>query len=264
MIHISDSESDHSFGDDIESDSADSSFDGWGDGSRKRSKIAGSTATPNPSGAGEAAKDAAPVDNAGDEVGTKPAGDEKKVARKAPKKKTRKDVQTSMSLVLGKKYPKSYLMEVGNDVDLTGDIATIGMVHVDVENRERPVKLDLKGILYRGTPRKCNTFAVVDIVNSNTTTTIGGAQVQVQVQEAKVTHVITNFLCMDKADEAEREVVYEGDLDDLYNEDGIDYKTSEMVTAAKKDAADKPKGKGKAKGKAKPKKRKAPATKKTK
>ena len=46
-------------------DSADSSFDGWGDGSRKRSKIAGSTATPNPSGAGEAAKDAAPVDNAG-------------------------------------------------------------------------------------------------------------------------------------------------------------------------------------------------------
>lgn len=33
----------------------------------------------------------------------------------------------------------------------------------------------------------------------------------------------------------------QGDLDDLYNEDGIDYKTSEMVTAAKKDAADKPK-----------------------
>jgi len=67
-------------------------------------------------------------------------------------------------------------------------------VHVDHKDSVHPVKLDMKGIVYRGAPRRCNTFAVVDIVKA--TSTVG--EEPVASQEAKITHFIDSFLCVEQ------------------------------------------------------------------
>jgi hypothetical protein len=142
----------------------------------------------------------------------------------------------SVPVVFAKKMPTTFLMQVESDMDLQGDCATIGLVRVDKEDKKMPLTLDLKGVIFRGAPLHCSTFAVVDI---GTVSTGGGktkdgekkpkAPVQ-QLQQAKVTHLINGFFSMERSQTQETEIVGEGTLDDL------DWKEGGDVVPDQKDA----------------------------
>ena len=148
-------------------------------------------------------------------------------------------------------------MQVESDMDLQGDCATIGLVRVEPLDKKMPLTLDLKGVIFRGAPLHCSTFAVVDI---GTVTVGGGKQKEgggakapaQQQQQAKVTHLVNGFFSMERSETQETEIVGEGTLGDLDWQEGVDVvreRTDAPATKAKKKKATHKKTQAKGKGK---------------
>eukprot|EP00039_Didymoeca_costata_P020592 m.341828 g.341828 ORF g.341828 m.341828 type:complete len:288 (-) comp20566_c0_seq1:81-944(-) len=146
----------------------------------------------------------------------------------------RKSLASTLPVSTANKKQSLFLMQVDDSVDVTGDIATIGVVQINKENKKTPVQLDLKGMIFNCTPVRCNSFGVVDI------TSVGAEK----EQHARITGITSSFLSCEKIDAQDEEIVFEGDMD-VADEDIVAYKTSEDVTAKKKIDLSKPKGKRK-------------------
>eukprot|EP00051_Salpingoeca_urceolata_P015921 m.208592 g.208592 ORF g.208592 m.208592 type:complete len:124 (-) comp18538_c0_seq4:1757-2128(-) len=97
-----------------------------------------------------------------------------------------------MPLVLppAAKLRTAYLMDVPADVDVRGDVGTIGRFSVGDVDEPTAITLDLKGMLYRGCLARCNTFLMVEMLSGSEKT----------AAQAKVTHKIDSFMCTERLD----------------------------------------------------------------
>ena len=95
-----------------------------------------------------------------------------------------------------------------------------------------PLAITITGVIFRGAPLNCNTFAVVDITTltareaakqadakakvdgNGGAGAVAGAAVPASRQQAKVTHLINGFFNMERLEGAESEVVSQGVMDD--------------------------------------------------
>eukprot|EP00041_Stephanoeca_diplocostata_P012177 m.203354 g.203354 ORF g.203354 m.203354 type:complete len:269 (-) comp18845_c0_seq2:2029-2835(-) len=139
--------------------------------------------------------------------------------KKAPgPEKKGKQMASSVPVVMATKSLPPTILVQPDHIDLTGDVATIGRVSVD-ERAEFPVTLDIKGTLLRGTPQRCDTFAVIEI----------SAETKVNPAQAKITHLANTFVEIQKEDVHLTETVFEGDMDGSDQE----YDKAEDVAGAK-------------------------------
>eukprot|EP00126_Sphaerothecum_destruens_P006438 Sdes_comp19352_c1_seq1m10583 len=88
---------------------------------------------------------------------------DKKKTRSTPVKSS--EIKSSLPLLIAcNKRPPTILFETKNpDLDMSGDIGSVGRFHCNMEAPVDKITLDVKGYLYKGDICACNSFMVVNI-----------------------------------------------------------------------------------------------------